>query len=64
MPNQKLSAVALKNELWDTMLQVKGGHLDPAAADSIATQARERIKTSYEQAARAYDKILAERGKQ
>lgn len=45
MPRQKLSAVALKDTLWDTLLEVREGKLDPAAGDSVATQAREILRT-------------------
>lgn len=42
----KLTATALKNVLWDTLNEVKDGSLDPGNADSIATQAREIIRTT------------------
>lgn len=45
MPRQKLSAVALKDTLWDTLNEVKAGKLDPAVGDSVATQAREILRT-------------------
>ena len=45
MPLQKLSAVALKDVLWQTLNDVRENHLDPAAADSVATQAREILRT-------------------
>lgn len=42
----KLTASALKNVLWDTLNEVKKGDMDPGNADSIATQAREIIRTT------------------
>ena len=42
----KLTATALKNVLWDTLNEVKTGTMDPGNADSIATQAREIIRTT------------------
>jgi hypothetical protein len=41
----KLTAVALKNVLWDTLNDVRTGVMDPGNADSIATQGREIIRT-------------------
>jgi len=41
----KLTAVALKNVLWDTLNDVRTGIMDPGNADSIATQGREIIRT-------------------
>lgn len=41
----KLTAVNLKNVLWDTLNQVKEGKMDAGAADSIATQGREIVRT-------------------
>lgn len=42
----KLSASALKNTLWDTLLKVKDGQMDSGQADSVATQAREILRTT------------------
>jgi len=42
----KLTATSLKNVLWETLNEVKGGTMDPGNADSIATQAREIIRTT------------------
>ena len=42
---QDLSATSLKNALWETLNAVKSGELQPAPADSIATQAREILRT-------------------
>jgi hypothetical protein len=44
--NQKLSAVNLKNVLWDTLLKVKSGEIEAGQADSIASQAREILRTT------------------
>ena len=41
----KLTASNLKEVLWDTLQKVKAGELDAGAADSIATQGREIIRT-------------------
>lgn len=43
---EKLTAQNLKNTLWDTLQKVKNGELEPSKADSIATQAREIIRTT------------------
>jgi hypothetical protein len=43
----KLTASNLKNVLWDTLNQVKEGRMDAGAADSIATQAREIVRTTH-----------------
>jgi hypothetical protein len=45
MARRKLSAVALKEILWTAMNDVRLGRLDPAAADSMATSAREILRT-------------------
>ena len=42
----ELNAKNLKNTLWDTLLKVKDGKLAAAEADSIATQAREILRTT------------------
>jgi len=42
----KLTAASLKNVLWETLNEVKTGTMDPGNADSIATQAREIIRTT------------------
>ena len=42
----KLSAGLMKEVLWDTLNKVKTGNMDPGQADSVATQAREIIRTS------------------
>jgi hypothetical protein len=43
---QKLNAVNLKQTLWETLNEVKGKTLDPAVADSVASQAREILRTT------------------
>lgn len=40
-----LSAVNLKNELWETLQQIKGDQMQPAQGDAIASQAREILRT-------------------
>jgi len=39
-----LSAVSLKNALWDTLKQVKAGTMTPASGDVVASQAREILR--------------------
>lgn len=41
-----LSATNLKNALWETLQAVKIGTMQAGQADSIATQAREIIRTT------------------
>jgi len=40
-----LSAANLKDELWDTLTQIKGDKMLPAQGDAIASQAREILRT-------------------
>ncbi len=40
-----LSAVNLKNALWETLQSVKGDTMQPAQGDAIASQAREILRT-------------------
>lgn len=42
---QGLSATNLKNVLWQTLNKVKDGEMEAGAADSIATQSREIMRT-------------------
>lgn len=42
---QELTATNLKNVLWETLNKVKDGEMDAGAADSIATQSREIMRT-------------------
>lgn len=42
----KLTAKALKNELWETLSGIKKGDVDPSEADSICTAAREILRTT------------------
>lgn len=41
----KLSAVNLKNTLWDTLNDIKSDAMLPAQGDAIAAQAREILRT-------------------
>ena len=40
-----LNAVTLKNALWETLGDIRSGDCEPAVADSIASQAREILRT-------------------
>lgn len=40
-----LTAVNLKDALWDTMNELKTGSVQPGQADAIASQAREILRT-------------------
>lgn len=42
----KLSATNLKAVLWDTLLKVKDGRMEAGQADSVASQAREILRTT------------------
>jgi soluble cytochrome b562 len=42
----ELTATNLKQALWDTLQSVKSGKTNAAEADSIATQAREILRTT------------------
>lgn len=42
---QKLSAVNLKNTLWETLCSIKDDKMLPAQGDAIASQAREILRT-------------------
>lgn len=41
----ELTAKNLKNELWDSLQQVKKGKINPHQADSVCTNAREILRT-------------------
>lgn len=41
----KLSAVNLKNALWETLQSIKSDDMLPAQGDAIASQAREILRT-------------------
>ena len=43
--SDKLSAVNLKNALWDTLRAIKDDTMLPAQGDAIAAQAREILRT-------------------
>lgn len=40
-----LTASSLKNALWETLKKIQGGSMQPAEGDSIASQAREILRT-------------------
>ena len=42
----ELSAKALKGALWATLNEVRQGKMEPSQADSIASQAREILRTT------------------
>lgn len=42
----ELTAKNLKDSLWDTLQKVQSGKIAPAEADSVATQAREILRTT------------------
>jgi hypothetical protein len=42
---KELTATNLKNVLWETLNKVKDGEMDAGAADSIASQSREIMRT-------------------
>lgn len=41
-----LSASSLKAALWETLQKVQSGEMEPGQADSIATTAREILRTT------------------
>lgn len=45
VPPAKLSAVALRDVLWDTLNEIKSDSMLPAQGDAIAAQAREILRT-------------------
>lgn len=42
---KKLNAESLKDALWATLQELRAGDMQPAQADSIASQAREILRT-------------------
>lgn len=42
----KLSASVLKATLWETLQAVQRGEMEPGQADSVASQAREILRTT------------------
>lgn len=40
-----VNSSGLKSALWDTLNQVKAGTMSPTVANSVATQAREILRT-------------------
>lgn len=43
---KELSAKNLKVALWETLNNIKDGSMEPSCGDSIASQAREIIRTT------------------
>lgn len=56
---ENLTASRLKDSLWETLNKVKDGTMQPAEADSVATQAREILRTTNTQL-----KIVSQAGRQ
>ena len=56
---EKLTASRLKDSLWETLQAVRKGKMQPAEADSVATQAREILRTTNTQL-----KIVSQAGRQ
>ncbi len=42
---KELSAINLKNALWETLNAIKDGTVQPAQGDAVASQAREILRT-------------------
>ncbi len=42
---EKLNAVTLRNQLWETLNDVKTNRMDPATADAVASQSREILRS-------------------
>ena len=45
MSNSTLTAENLKDELWNTLEELRSGDMKPGYADSIACQSREILRT-------------------
>lgn len=45
MARKKLKACNMKDELWNTLLDLRGGKIEASKADSIAGQSREILRT-------------------
>ena len=43
--SNELTAVSLKNALWETLNDLKSGTIQPGQGDAIAAQAREILRT-------------------
>lgn len=43
--NTELTASTLKKELWDTLRDLRSSKIQPGHADSVASQAREILRT-------------------
>ncbi len=41
----ELTAINLKNSLWETLMKIKNDTMLPAQGDAIASQAREILRT-------------------
>ncbi|HAX39636.1 MAG TPA: hypothetical protein DCY10_01970 [Clostridiales bacterium] len=46
MKQQELTAKNLKSALWETLNEVRSGKMEPGQADSVASQAREILRTT------------------
>lgn len=42
---KSLNASNLKTELWNTLVELRGGKIQPGQGDAIASQAREILRT-------------------
>lgn len=42
---KSLNASNLKNELWNTLVELRDGKIQPGQGDAIASQAREILRT-------------------
>jgi hypothetical protein len=42
---KELTASNLKNELWNTLTELRNGKIQPGQGDAIASQAREILRT-------------------
>lgn len=45
MSKNELNAKNLKNELWETLIDIRNDRVDPKTANAIAAQARSIIST-------------------
>lgn len=46
MKQSELTAKNLKSALWETLNEVRSGKMEPGQADSVASQAREILRTT------------------
>lgn len=42
---EKLNAVTLRTQLWETLNDVRNNKMDPATADAVAAQSREILRS-------------------